>query len=68
MSLKGKAADGVWSDAMNLGDGINSEESENRPFITADGKCLFYNKSANESRDVYWVDPGVVQKPRPVNQ
>jgi Tol biopolymer transport system component len=47
-----KAADGVWSDAMNLGDGINSEESENRPFITADGKYLFYNKSANESRDV----------------
>jgi hypothetical protein len=36
VSLKGKAADGVWSDAMNLGDGINSEESENRPFITAE--------------------------------
>jgi hypothetical protein len=50
---------------MNLGYGINSEESENRPSITADGKYLFYNKSANESKDVYWVDLGVVKKQDP---
>jgi Tol biopolymer transport system component len=54
-------ADGEWTDAVNLGDGINSEESENRPFITADGKYLFYNSSVHESRDVYWVDLGVVE-------
>jgi Tol biopolymer transport system component len=63
-----KAADDSWSDAINLGDGINSEESENRPFITADGKYLFYNKSSGENRDVYWVDLGVVQKLRSVDQ
>ena len=63
-----KAADGGWLDAINLGDKINSEESENRPFITSDGKYLFYNKSASESRDVYWVDLGVVRELRSVNQ
>ena len=59
-----RAADGSWSDAVNLGDEVNSEESENRPFITADGKYLFYNKSSAEGRDVYWADLGVVQKLR----
>jgi Tol biopolymer transport system component len=63
-----KAADGSWSDAINLGDEINSNESENRPFITADGKYLFYNKSGNESRDVYWVALGDVLKLRPITR
>ena len=60
--------DGVWTEAVNLGSEINSEESENRPFITADGKYLFFNSSANESRDVFWVDLGVVEQLRPVSQ
>jgi Tol biopolymer transport system component len=61
-------ADGCWTEGINLGDQINSEQSENRPFITADGRYLFYNSSAGKSRDVYWVDLGVVQKLRPANQ
>jgi len=63
-----RAKDGSWLNAINLGDEINSEGSENRPFITADGKYLFYNKSSGGNRDVYWVDLGVVQKLRPVDQ
>ena len=63
-----KTADGGWTEAVNLGNEINSEESENRPFITADGKYLFYNSSANESRDVFWVDLGIVKKLGPVSQ
>jgi len=63
-----RTADGGWTEGINLGDQINSEQSENRPFITADGKYLFYNSSVNGSRDVFWVDLGAVQKRRPVNQ
>lgn len=59
--------DGGWSEAINLGDEINSKESENRPFISANGKYLFYNSSVNGSRDVFWVDLGAIQKLRPVN-
>jgi len=63
-----RMADGGWTEGINLGDQINSEQSENRPFITADGKYLFYNSSAGQSRDVYWVDLGVLQELRPANQ
>jgi len=60
-----RTPDGGWSDAVNLGGGVNSEQSENRPFITADGKYLFYNRGNSENRDVYWVDLGVVRKLKP---
>jgi Tol biopolymer transport system component len=53
---------GGWTQAVNLGDQINSAESENRPFITADGKYLFYNRGNREDRDVYWVSMDAVRK------
>jgi len=56
-----------WSEAVNLGSAVNSEQSENRPFITADGQYLFYNRGTGNNRDTYWVDLGVVEKLRSVN-
>jgi len=58
-------ANGGWSDAVNLGSGINSEGSENRPFVTADGKYLFFNRGDSDGRDVYWVDLDAVRRLRP---
>lgn len=60
-------ADGGWTEAINLGEGINSDRSENRPFITADGKYLFYNSNVNGSRDVFWVDLDVVKQLKPTS-
>lgn len=60
-----RTPDGGWTDALNLGDGVNSEQSENRPFITADGKYLFFNRGNRENRNVYWVDLGVVRRLAP---
>lgn len=63
-----KTANGGWTDAINLGPQINSEESENRPFVTADGKYLFFNSSIGGSRDVYWVAVSAVEKLRPIDE
>ena len=57
-----RTQDGGWSDAVNLGNGINSAGSENRPFITADEKYLFFNRGSTDGRDVYWVDLDAVRK------
>ena len=46
---------GKWSEAINLGKAVNSERSENRPFITADGKYLFFSSDAGGNRDIYWI-------------
>lgn len=47
-----KNADGVWQVAKNLGKEINAERYEYCPFVTADGKYLFYTKGD----EIYWVD------------
>ncbi len=60
-----RTANGGWTDAVNLGDGINSEGSENRPFITSDGKYLFFNRGSDGGRDVYWIDAAVIEQFRP---
>lgn len=60
-----RKSDGGWTEAINLGAGINSDQSENRPFITADGKFLFFNSNVNSSRDVFWVDLDVVRQLEP---
>jgi Tol biopolymer transport system component len=63
-----KEADGSWSPAINLGEGLNTEHSECCPNVTADGKLFFYvSRRPSEflkddtgtalptGRDVYWA-------------
>ncbi|QHS59403.1 PD40 domain-containing protein [Chitinophaga agri] len=48
--------DGTWTNAKNMGDRINTPGHELCPFVTADGKYLFYTSS----RDIYWIDARVI--------
>ena len=56
-----RQADGVWSDAVNLGEAINSEGTEFCPSLSPDGRYLFYSSEA----DIYWVDIQVIENLRP---
>jgi len=60
VSFRGE--NGRWLEAINLGDKINTSSSENRPFITADSKYLFYTSNAGGNRDIYWIDMDFVRK------
>lgn len=46
----------TWTNAINMGEDINTEGHELCPFVTPDGKFLFY--TSNE--DIYWVDIGII--------
>ena len=39
----------------NLGEEVNSPGSENRPYVTRDGKYFFFTSTRNGSRDTFWV-------------
>jgi Tol biopolymer transport system component len=45
----------VWSTPSNLGPGVNSEEYEYGPTISADGQYLYFTSHRGESADVYRV-------------
>jgi hypothetical protein len=47
--------DGAWGSPVLLGKEVNSPGSENRPYITSDGRYFFFTSTRNGSRDPFWV-------------
>lgn len=52
-----KKEDGSWSQSMNMGEAVNTEHHELCPFVTHDGKYLFFTSS----QDIYWVSTSVIE-------
>ena len=52
--------DGNWSRGVPLGNGVNTPQIEFCPFVTRDGRFLFYTSN----QDLYWVDAGVIDLAR----
>ena len=52
--------DNTWSEAVSLGERINTPAIEFCPFVTRDGRFLFY--TSNE--DIFWVDAAVIDLAR----
>jgi hypothetical protein len=46
---------GEWGPAVNMGSAVNSAGSENRPFVSRDGRYFFFTSTRNGSRDTFWV-------------
>jgi Tol biopolymer transport system component len=55
-----KQSDGQWSIARSLGSTINTKTDDFCPFVTPDGKYLFYASKG----DVYWVSAQVIDQLR----
>jgi len=56
--------DGSWSEPVNLGEGVNTAESEFRPYVTADGKYLFFTSpdpDADNFGRIFWVNSEVIR-------
>jgi len=54
-----------WSKPINMGDKINTQGSENRPYVTPDGKYFFFTSTKRGNRDIYWVDAGIFESYKP---
>ena len=52
-----KQEDGSWSESVNMGPKINTEHHELCPFVTADGKYLFFTSK----QDIYWISTSVIK-------
>lgn len=59
-----KQSDGSWSKPVHMGNEINTEKSENRPYISPDGKYFFYTSTIRGNRDIYWVDAKIIENLR----
>lgn len=57
-----RGADGSWGAAQNLGSAVNSPRSECCPFVSRDGKFLFFLRTDMDSKQVYWVSTQVLEE------
>jgi WD40-like Beta Propeller Repeat len=51
-----------WSEPLKLGDAINTSTQETFPFVSPDGKYLFFTRWTDEKNDmdVYWVSSSFI--------
>lgn len=60
--------DRTWTKGINLGERVNSAGFEARPYVTSDGKYLFFTSNRQESQGgegIYWVDAKVIEQAMP---
>ena len=56
-----KNEDGTWSEPQNLGDGVNTPEDEEGPFLSNDGRTLYFSSMGHQGlgdQDIFtsWWD------------
>lgn len=52
---------GLWGEAINFGEKINSPEYEAIPFVSHDGEFLFYSTKGS----IYWVSAKIIKELKP---
>jgi hypothetical protein len=57
--------DGTWSTPQNMGSGINTPYSDEKPYVTRDGKYLFFSNDAAGNLEIYWVDAKIIGDLKP---
>jgi len=57
-----KKKDGGWTEAKNMGKPINTEDYEYSPFVSPDGKYLFFSRFSEDAADVYWVKANIIEE------
>jgi len=57
--------DGSWSEARNMGPGVNSGDADFTPMLSPDGAYLFLTSRRGGSSDLYWVNARVIEELRP---
>jgi len=68
-----KQLDGTWGKAINLGDKINTGNSEFGAIVTPDGKYIIFNRDVGkikptdkyEDVDIFWVDAQIIENLKP---
>jgi len=48
-----KLSDGLWGEAQNMGEMINSEFNEESPYLSDDGKTLYFSSTGHENMGGY---------------
>jgi len=60
-----KQSDDSWSESINLGIRFNTKAEEITPYVTPDGRYIFFSSNRTGNYDIYWVDAATIEELRP---
>jgi len=62
-----KKKNGIWSKAINIGKALDTKAGSTLPYISPDGKYLFYNSISDTgtNSDIFWVDAKIIEELKP---
>lgn len=55
-----KNSEGNWTQAINMGEPINSDFEDGSPYVSSDYNYFFFLSDRNGSRNPYWVDAEII--------
>jgi Tol biopolymer transport system component len=72
-----RSSDGTWTKPRSMGPKINTAYKDEYPYVTPDGKYLFFNSNRQSSLNpkpiedgpgnIYWVNAKIIERLRPEN-
>jgi len=58
-----RLSDGTWTEAYNLGETINTNRGERFPYLSPDGKYLFFTRWVfRGNEDIMWVSSNIIDE------
>lgn len=58
-----RRSDGSWSEAHSLGETINTKKGERFPYVSPDGKYLFFTRwHGRDNEDIMWVSANIINE------
>lgn len=58
-----RKSDGSWTEAHGLGEAINSQKGERFPYVSPDGKYLFFTRwHGRDNEDIMWVSAKIIDE------
>lgn len=60
-----KKPDGSWTKAIDMGSSVNSEYHDLTPYVSPDGKYLFFINQREQMNGMHWMDAKIIEELRP---
>ncbi|MFC1564534.1 hypothetical protein ACFL6G_06325 [candidate division KSB1 bacterium] len=57
-----RSDEGLWRDAVNMGQGINTGFHDSRPVLSPDGKYFFFSSNRYGTNDIFWINSEIIKK------
>ena len=58
----------IWTKAVSVGVEVNTEAGAGSPTLSPDAKYLFFKKTKEPHRGIYWISTKIFDKLKPVNK